>query len=90
MHDPADLAAELAAGRLLTLSPCQAVCRLDNDGRCAGCGRTAEEIGRWITYSDEEKDSVNRRLLQEAQEKRLSARLTLLWRRFFGPGAAPR
>lgn len=85
-HDPADL----LTGRLLTLSPCQAVCRLDGDGRCAGCGRTAEEIGRWMLYSDEEKDAVNRRLLQEAREKRLTARLNLLWRRFFGPGTTPR
>ena len=85
-HDPADLAAD----RLLTLSPCQAVCRLDGDGRCAGCGRTAEEIGRWITYSDEEKNTINRRLLREARENRLTARLNLLWRHFFGPAAAPR
>jgi hypothetical protein len=43
-----------------------------------------------VLYSDEEKDAVNRRLLQEAREKRLTARLNLLWRRFFGPGATPR
>lgn len=84
-HDPADLLTD----RQLTMSPCQAVCRLDGDGRCAGCGRTAEEIGRWMLYSDEEKDAVNRRLLQEAREKRLTARLNLLWRRFFGPGTTP-
>lgn len=84
------LTTDLATDRLLTLSPCQAVCRLDGDGRCAGCGRTAEEIGRWITYSDEEKNTINRRLLREARENRLTARLNLLWRRFFGPAAAPR
>ncbi|MCH2394970.1 DUF1289 domain-containing protein [Oceanibaculum sp.] len=84
-HDPADLNTD----RLLTMSPCQAVCRLDGDGRCAGCGRTAEEIGRWITYSADEKNTINRRLLREAQESRLTARLNLLWRRFFGPGTAP-
>lgn len=84
-HDPADLNTD----RLLTMSPCQAVCRLDGDGRCAGCGRTAEEIGRWITYSDDEKNTINRRLLREAQESSLTARLNLLWRRFFGPGTAP-
>lgn len=84
-HDPADLNTD----RLLTMSPCQAVCRLDGDERCAGCGRTAEEIGRWITYSDDEKNTINRRLLREAQESRLTARLSLLWRRFFGPGTAP-
>ncbi|RKQ68114.1 DUF1289 domain-containing protein [Oceanibaculum indicum] len=84
-HDPADLNTD----RLLTMSPCQAVCRLDGDGRCAGCGRTAEEIGRWITYSDDEKNLINRRLLREAQESSLTARLNLLWRRFFGPGTAP-
>ena len=42
-----------------------------------------------MTYSDEEKNAVNRRLLREAQEKRLTARLNLLWRRFFGPASAP-
>ncbi|MBU0724435.1 MAG: DUF1289 domain-containing protein [Alphaproteobacteria bacterium] len=79
-HDPADLHTD----RLLTMSPCMAVCQLGADGYCAGCRRSAEEIGRWIVYSDEEKNTINRRILKEAQDRKLSAQLKYLMRRFFG------
>ncbi|WP_047455310.1 DUF1289 domain-containing protein [Rhizobium rhizogenes] len=38
------------------LTPCILVCSLDlNTGFCFGCGRTREEIGEWMTYSDAER-----------------------------------
>jgi len=37
------------------LSPCTGVCRLDADGLCEGCHRTADEIAHWIAYSDEQR-----------------------------------
>jgi predicted Fe-S protein YdhL (DUF1289 family) len=37
------------------LSPCTGVCRLDADGYCAGCRRSAEEIARWLGMSHAER-----------------------------------
>ncbi|HEY0124326.1 MAG TPA: DUF1289 domain-containing protein [Rhizobium sp.] len=38
------------------LTPCILVCSIDlNTGYCFGCGRTREEIGGWMTYSDAER-----------------------------------
>lgn len=40
-------------------SPCILVCSIDRTtGWCFGCGRTAEEIGNWLGYTDAERDSV--------------------------------
>ena len=41
------------------LTPCILVCSLDeNTGYCLGCGRTAAEIGAWISYSDDERRAI--------------------------------
>ncbi|MGG6897204.1 MULTISPECIES: DUF1289 domain-containing protein [Rhizobium] len=38
------------------LTPCILVCSLDaNTGYCLGCGRTAAEIGAWMSYGDDER-----------------------------------
>ncbi len=34
------------------LTPCIGVCRLRDDGLCAGCFRTADEIAGWRDYDD--------------------------------------
>lgn len=47
-------------------SPCRNVCRLKR-GLCIGCGRTADEIGRWPTAADPE-----RRAIREAAAARLA------------------
>lgn len=39
-------------------SPCVSVCALDENDICVGCYRSAEEITRWMAYSDEEKRQV--------------------------------
>jgi predicted Fe-S protein YdhL (DUF1289 family) len=40
-------------------TPCIKVCVMDLDsGRCRGCCRTLEEIGRWGTMSDEERNRI--------------------------------
>ena len=37
-------------------TPCVRVCLLDPETRlCEGCGRTREEIGRWMRLSEEER-----------------------------------
>jgi len=41
------------------ISPCIAVCRLDEAGRyCVGCYRTLEEIARWTSYDRARRQQV--------------------------------
>lgn len=37
------------------LSPCVGICSVDDDGLCAGCLRTLDEIARWSTLGDDER-----------------------------------
>ncbi|MGY4515937.1 putative Fe-S protein YdhL (DUF1289 family) [Lysobacter sp. HA18] len=37
------------------LSPCVGVCEMRDDGLCAGCLRTLDEIARWGTMGDDER-----------------------------------
>jgi predicted Fe-S protein YdhL (DUF1289 family) len=37
------------------LSPCVGICSIDDDGLCAGCLRTLDEIARWGTMGDDER-----------------------------------
>jgi predicted Fe-S protein YdhL (DUF1289 family) len=50
-------------------SPCINVCVLDAGGRCTGCLRSAEEIGRWMSMSAEEQWQL---LEQLAQRRKLT------------------
>ncbi|MGL5115870.1 MAG: DUF1289 domain-containing protein [Beijerinckiaceae bacterium] len=44
-------------------SPCVNICVLDQAlGICVGCGRTGEEIGSWLRYSDRERQAVRSKL----------------------------
>lgn len=36
-------------------SPCIGVCTLDAAGYCIGCLRTGDEIGAWLSYSDQQR-----------------------------------
>lgn len=40
------------------MSPCIAVCTLDEDKRCLGCGRSLEQITRWAMMSKEEQWAI--------------------------------
>lgn len=49
----------LAAAQPGVPSPCNSVCTIDSQtGRCAGCGRTLDEIARWSVMSDDEKRAI--------------------------------
>ncbi len=37
------------------LSPCIGVCEMRDDGLCAGCLRTLDEIARWGTMGDADR-----------------------------------
>ncbi len=40
-------------------SPCTKVCIIDpRSGLCQGCGRTLDEIGRWTSFSESERDRI--------------------------------
>jgi predicted Fe-S protein YdhL (DUF1289 family) len=45
------------------ITPCIAICKIDNETAvCRGCGRTTEEIRMWTKYTDEERMEVVKRL----------------------------
>jgi predicted Fe-S protein YdhL (DUF1289 family) len=39
-------------------SPCVSVCRMRDDGVCAGCGRTLGEIAEWSLASDDRRRAI--------------------------------
>jgi len=43
-------------------SPCVGVCTNLFDDICKGCGRTAEEVFRWVEMTEEEKKLILDRL----------------------------
>ncbi|WP_132956268.1 DUF1289 domain-containing protein [Rhizobium sp. BK251] len=65
-------------------TPCILVCSIDiATAYCFGCGRTREEIGAWMGYSDEERHrimavlpdrlaTVERRPRRETRRQRLA------------------
>lgn len=51
-------------------SPCIGVCTTLYDEICQGCGRTLNEVGNWVFFSQEEKDSVWKRIREEGTATR--------------------
>jgi hypothetical protein len=49
-------------------SPCKKLCALNSADICSGCGRTREEIGNWMSMSDE-----GRLRVKKIAEMRLAA-----------------
>jgi predicted Fe-S protein YdhL (DUF1289 family) len=44
-------------------SPCVNVCVIDPmDGLCKGCARSLEEIARWASMDDDERDAILQQL----------------------------
>ena len=39
-------------------SPCIKLCHRDSNGLCFGCRRTGEEIGKWSSYTNEERKAI--------------------------------
>lgn len=58
----------------LTDTPCVGICSTTNigDDICKGCGRLAEEVIYWNTYSDEKKIEINKRILIEKRSVKVS------------------
>ena len=54
------------------LSPCIGICSIDDDGLCAGCLRTGDEIASWSLMNDDARlrmmeDILPRRVAQRGQ-----------------------
>ena len=52
-------------------SPCIKVCALDAEGYCAGCLRTAAEIGAWISMTAAEQWRLVAELEQRSRARAL-------------------
>jgi len=53
-------------------TPCTKVCTIDpTSGLCLGCRRTLDEIARWTTLSDAERE----RIMTELPSRRMGGRM---------------
>ena len=49
-------------------TPCEQICIVDTpSGLCRGCGRSLDEIGRWMAYSDGERSRIMAELPQRLE-----------------------
>lgn len=56
-------------------TPCIKVCTLDPASRlCIGCGRSLDEIARWSSMSDQERQDVMRLLPERVAKLSISKR----------------
>ena len=49
-------------------SPCVRICTLNEDKICIGCGRNAEEIKNWTTFSEDFKITIKPQLKDRLSE----------------------
>jgi predicted Fe-S protein YdhL (DUF1289 family)/8-oxo-dGTP pyrophosphatase MutT (NUDIX family) len=73
-------------------SPCVGVCSLDADRHCTGCGRSLDEIARWMHMSDQQRRELMDELLPERAAARFEQALPereRLLRALYPPGAPP-
>ncbi|MBU3549196.1 MULTISPECIES: DUF1289 domain-containing protein [unclassified Polynucleobacter] len=60
----------LSTGDADSDSPCIGVCTTLYDEICQGCGRTLGEVSNWVFFSQEEKESVWKRIRAEGTATR--------------------
>jgi predicted Fe-S protein YdhL (DUF1289 family) len=65
----------LAVGDDDSDSPCIGVCTTLYDDVCQGCGRTLAEVSNWVFLSQEDKDSVWKRIRAEGTAMRFQRQL---------------
>jgi hypothetical protein len=53
-------------------SPCVRNCCLDEANVCMGCGRSLEEIVRWATTTDADKEAILARSRERLRERERS------------------
>jgi predicted Fe-S protein YdhL (DUF1289 family) len=52
------------------LTPCVGICTLDRDGYCEGCWRTVDEIARWASLDEHERERIMRDVLPQREAER--------------------
>jgi uncharacterized protein len=58
-------------------TPCRKICIVDPpSGLCVGCGRTLDEIARWITLTDAERAHIMAQLPRRTERLGARARVT--------------
>jgi uncharacterized protein len=51
------------------LSPCIDVCDVDSTGQyCVGCGRSMDEIARWMSISNEQRQAIIEKLPERLRQ----------------------
>jgi uncharacterized protein len=51
------------------LSPCIDVCDVDSTGQfCIGCGRSMDEIARWMSISNEQRQAIIKELPERLRQ----------------------
>ena len=55
------------------LSPCIGICNIDDDGLCAGCLRTGDEIAAWSSMNDDNRLRLMESVLPQRAQRRESA-----------------
>lgn len=81
MQSPPPKDIKPARGSSTRHSPCVGVCQIDQaTGWCLGCGRTGEEIGRWLGLTDAERLALWEELPGRLDKLAVQARL-MPWNR---------
>ena len=52
----------MLVGYFFMKSPCNRICKLNDEQICIGCGRSWEEIRDWMFYTNGERDIVMERV----------------------------
>lgn len=54
-------------------SPCTKICTLDPTGAmCIGCGRTGDEIARWLAFTPDERRAVMAAARERLERRRVA------------------
>ena len=61
---------QLMGKKRLDSSPCIGICSTTyGDTICRGCGRTAEEVRDWNTYSIDRRRMINVRIMKSVEDQ---------------------
>ena len=53
------------------VTPCVKICRINSISKlCEGCGRTRHEIANWIYYSDNQRQIIMHRIIENRRKNK--------------------
>lgn len=50
-------------------SPCQLICTYDENRICIGCFRSLEEVAKWDSFTEEQKQQVLDNIIKRREER---------------------